>query len=469
MANFDGAELHNLVLKQGRYQVRDGLRAHTTATAIQAGSTFVGGFSVEGGNTGEVFHYLINRATSGICTLRVCTEEFRVIASLDIGRIDVAKPAITHAITSEQILINSPHMSFPVYGLVGGGVKLAEKQDSVNEINTSSIQIPRGICCNFGDRVAIAQGKSVYFSDGGTEPRTFVGINVISFPSPVYDLMQSAGGSLFIVTAQDIYVLPADAASTDQAVFGFISTIKGYQAVGHRNVCMTARGPIGLTQDGVASIGQTIDSIPLTSYRRSRYLAENVGAGSYGDFRRGTIWQTQRGFVASIDGRLCSYDGKASWIYNSGDLELVGVLRTKLGGELYLTSTHLLEPIGNQEFTGSEITGVACIEVPTPPTASPVVREITTSADNVGAAQKIYVNGQTRTATTPKPTGADTVIGTSLWGTENFEVSEIRSRRHQVAVRSDDLSIEVAAVGCGTQLGEYEIKTAGKGKQRASN
>lgn len=472
MADLGTAELHNIVVKQGRFQVRDGFRSHVAATTIQASSSFIAGFSVESGNTGEVFHYLVNRATTGICTLRVCTEEFRTISSLNIGRIDVARPAITYALTSEQILINSPHMPFPVYGLVGGGVKLAQAQESVNEINTSSIQIPRGLTCTFGDRVAIAAGKILYFSDGGTEPRTFVGINAISFPSPIYDIMQSDAGSLFVVTAMDIYVIPADAATSDQAVSGPTGKISGYQANGTRNVCITSKGLIGLTQDGVASIGQTITEIPLTNYRKSRYLAENVGAGSYGDFRRGSIWRTQRGFIVSVAGRLCSFDnasGKASWIYNSDDLDILGVLRTKLGGELYLTSSRVLELLGNDEYTGSEITGVACVDLKTQPSDSPVVREITTSADNVGQAQQVYCNGQTRSANTPKPTGATTVVGTDVWGTASFVAAEIRSRRHQVAARADDLSVEIAATGCGTQIGDFEIKTWGKSRKRPSN
>lgn len=465
-------ELHNLVRTPRGLKVRDALRTQVNSIDIRSPGAFVAGFTAEAANTTEVFHYLLIRDTSDAQGyLYVTTEEYVTVAVLNVGAIP-PKPTVTAAVQYQQILINSPDFSAAYYGLVGGGLKRAVATASVNP-NTEAITPPTGLCTTFGDRIAIAQYNQVYFNDAGTEIRTFTGANAISLPSTVYDLFTGPGGALYIVTGAGVYALPPDALGQGQIVYGMLARVSPYEASGYRNAVHARGGVYGLTRDGIGSLGNTVSTAALTQYDRRRYFSQSVGPGQSGDYRSGRIWALSDSMAISVNNSLCIYDLAGNypyWVWNSSTgnaLEIVGICKTRNGGDLFVTPTRILEFTGNYEFTADEQDGVACGTIATPPAASNVVRSVTTSSDNAGYNQLLYLNGSVKTQVTPAPSRAQNVVGTDLWDSSaTLFASEMRSRRHHVAVRSDDLAMEVGATGCGRALGDIDITLAGKGRRR---
>ena len=453
--------------------VRTALRSLVPATTLLASSVFVGGLSLEASNTTEIYHYLFLRSTiTGIGYIYVTTEEFRTICTYTLGQIPVA-PVITFAVQNRQILINSPDFTSAVYGLVGGGLLRAVKVESVNP-STTAIDVPLGLCSVFGDRIAIAQGNIVYFNDPGTEIRTFTGANAVALPATIYDLFQGPGGNLIIGTTDGIYSLSADALGQGQMVFGMLSKASSYACKNYRNLAYVGGQVYGLTKDGVAVIGgESVTSESLTSYGRKRYYSESVGPGPSGDYRNGKLFGLQDELLINVDNKICRFDLKgnySTWIYNTGSINLSGVCSGRDGNELLVTDSNILEFTGNDEYDGYEITGVACGVLKTEPEESPLIRSVTTSSSNVGQDQKVYLNGTAKTATTPAPTRAENIIGTDTWSATNTYVGhELRSRRHQMAVRTDNVALEIAATGSGNILDGINIERRGKGSRRPTN
>lgn len=461
-------ELHNLEFDQGRLAVRDALRSQISASTIRSGSELVAGFSVESSSTTETFHYLFLRnTTTADGYVHVTTEEFRDIAVLHLGSLP-ERPIITYAFQNQQILINGPGLA-PLYAIVGGGITRAVKVESVNP-STTAIEIPSGICCAFGDRIAIAQGNTIYFNDAGTEIRTYVGENGVSLSGTIYDIFQGPGGALISVTSDGIYALPSDALGQGQIVFGFFSKISGYQASNYRNATASRNRVFTLLQHGLGLVTDEIVGIPLTSYRHKRFYTEYVGPGAAGDYRSGSIWKSERGVLVNTQGKVCQFDydsQKTSWIYANSDIELVGIGRSRDGVDLWITPERVLEQIGNAEFDGYEVKGFACGIVPTDPSDSLVVRAVTTISDNVGQDQYAYLGGRDKSAETPPPSRAANVIGTDVWSASAAYVGqEERSRRHLFAERLDEIAIEVGAEGSGARLGVIDVLTKGKSSKR---
>jgi hypothetical protein len=115
-------EKHNVVERDGALRTREGLVSIKTPTA---GTVHVGSFSIESPFTGEVHQHLAERdTTTGVCTLRVFTEEFFELYSVNLG---VVPPdvVITRAVTNNQVMVNGPALAVPLYGLAAGGLVAA--------------------------------------------------------------------------------------------------------------------------------------------------------------------------------------------------------------------------------------------------------------------------------------------------------------------------------------------------------
>ncbi len=200
-------EKQNVVKRGSDLYTRKGLVQVSTPTA---GTLYVAGFTVESPFTTEPWHYLFEQATAtGLVTLRVVTEEFVEVQNYSLGFMQ-NDPVITYAVQNGQLMVNSPSLPAPLYGLVGGGLVMAVKTPSL-ETDTTTLEIPNGHICTFGDRMPIAQGNIVFFNDPGSDPRTYVAENAQPFPGVIYDMVQGTDGALYVFTSKDVHVIPRDA------------------------------------------------------------------------------------------------------------------------------------------------------------------------------------------------------------------------------------------------------------------
>lgn len=161
-------QLENLERTSSGFRVRRALAAQAIATDLRASSVLCAGFSLESQNTGEVCHYLFLQDVPTLhVQMHMVDEEFNLLDTYSCG-VMPRSPRITCAQQLGHILINGPSMHAPLYGIACGGVITAVKVASINP-DTTAIEIPRGICSAWGDRVVIAQGNLVFVSDPGGE------------------------------------------------------------------------------------------------------------------------------------------------------------------------------------------------------------------------------------------------------------------------------------------------------------
>ena len=149
----------------GDLAVRPGLRQILTATALLGSArNIVGGFSVPNSYTGEVWHYIFHSSPTGPADLQLRIVDENGTAWQDFSlSSDIVPRVITHAVVEGEIIIASP--DFPtLWGLVGSSVTWATKVASDNP-STTAINVPQGICTAWNNRVVIADGRSLFFSD----------------------------------------------------------------------------------------------------------------------------------------------------------------------------------------------------------------------------------------------------------------------------------------------------------------
>jgi hypothetical protein len=504
--NTNESEFHNVIDTIRGLEVRPGLCTILQATDVDTTfdtahlriangtqNSFVFGFSIESANSGQVFHYLFTKATTtGVVKSHVYDEQMYWLSTVTIGTIAADLEPFSVAVNYNQIIVNSKSLPFPLWGFVGGSLVKAEKQPSINP-DTPNLTLYTGRVASFADRFVWSYANQISFSDPGTEPRTICGPNTIAFGGTVLDMFQAGeGGALVVVCTDATYTIPPDGLSGFQFQ-GVIARLPGYQGAQSNNAA-TARGTsIGLVKDGIITIGDFLKR-PLTTYRNRHYQTEAVGPGSSGDYRSGSIFGTDEGFIISIDGKSALIDidsGKITWIYPSQNygwdlvggqvFAVVGVLKDSEGKNIFLTSSSVIDLFGNVEYAstpsvavpdpvGLKVGGGVCVNVPSDPQGSPVVREITTSADRPGQAQHSYVRSSFQVAITPPPQ-LSLVLDTSLWSVSSTLLErEMRSRRMQRAVRVDSPDVEVYFDGGGTKIGSViDVVTKGIGKNRPSN
>lgn len=502
--NGPDVEYHNIVEGIRGLEVRPGfltelrvedIGVQTPRAANGTSTKFLFGFSADSANTGESYHYLFTADASSnlICSLYDCQMVCR--SSFTVGRMTQDAEPFSVAINYNQIVVNSRSMPYPLWGFVGGSLVKANRVESINP-DTPALTLFPGRVCSFADRFAWAYANQVIFNDPGTEPRTITAPNAISFGGTVLDLFQSGeGGNLIVVCTDATYSIPPDGLNGYQFQ-GVIARIPGYQGA-RSNSAATSRGTtVGLVKDGVINIAN-FEKRALSTYRRRRNLSLPVGPFASGDYRAGSIIGADDNFMINIYRKSCMIDldtGKATWMYpaelngvsdwsnnGGGDFEVVGILKDSNGKNIYLTPTAVIELFGVIDYAQTPTvataeplpatpSGFICVNIASDPQLSPVVREITTSADRPGQIQYSYVRSSLKQATTPIPQNA-IVIGTSLWSaTGNILEREYRSRRMQRAVRVDSPDLEVGFTGGGTRIYPVvDMETKGIGKNRPSN
>jgi hypothetical protein len=504
--NTPEAEFHNVVDGIRGLEVRPGLYTILQITDVEGTfnanrersadgivNEFIFGFSIESANSGQVFHYIFTKKTSdGTVFSHIYDEQMYWMSTVSIGRIANDLEPFSVAINYNQIIVSSASIPFPLWGFIGGSLVKANKVTSINP-DTPALTLYPGRVASFADRFVWAYANQISISDPGTEPRTICGPNTISFGGTVLDLFQAGeGGALIVVCTDATYAIPPDGLNSFQFQ-GVISRMPGYQAAKSNNAA-TARGTsIGLVKDGIITIGD-FQKRALTTYRNRRYQTEAVGPYASGDYRIGNIFGTDEGFIIAIEGKSALIDidsGKITWIYpaknygwtaaGGGEFDVVGILKDSDGKNIFLTKSAVIDLFGNVEYattptvatpnpTSLLIGGGVCVNAASDPQASPVVREITTSADRPGRAQYSYVRSSIQTAITPPPQLA-LVFNTSLWSASSSLLErEMRSRRMQRAVRVDSPDVEVYFDGGGTKIGPViDVVTKGIGRNRPSN
>jgi hypothetical protein len=465
----------------GRF-VRPARCAHALFINSGTGATAVYAFSIENQNTTEVMHYVIYN--NGL--LAIYDEEFvlqfsRVIsAESTAGFPEAAIGSFTHAVVNNQLIINSEYLSAPIYGVVGGGVIAAVKVASINP-DTSALDLLPGGVAVFGDRMVYSYYNQIFISDPGTEPRTIVAENTISFGGKVLDMFQAGPNGLFYVfTTAGLYTLPADGLAGQQSYAGFITSSKDYEATQLHNAAYSKNTIFGLLDNGVWDVNNSVN-IEFIKWRRGRGLSQTVG--NFTDFRYGRMYTYENGFICQIGNSILIIDivnKFSSWInnINDGGTSLVGVLKTRDGKSIFCATDAVFELVGNSgnltgvdvDYNSSTFFGTCATNILTPPAASPVIREITVGLDNNGKQVQTYIRGTTSTNTT-----GNTIIGAtadvSLWDTASLVYSEakFRSSRNRIAVRGDNLDFEMKVTGANARISSnVQIVLNGQGTDRPS-
>lgn len=474
LINLSGAELHNLVVRKGGLEVRSGYQA---VKLPSGGTSFVGGFSIESPFTTEVWHYLFEQDVAGVATMRVYTEDFVEMYSHPLGRL-AADPVITHAVYANQVMVNSPSFSQPLYGLVGGGTIQAIKTESSNP-DTTTLEIPPGHICSFGDRMPIAQGNIVYFNDPRTDldPRTYVAQNGVPLSGAIYDIFQGDDGALYMFTSAGVFYMAQDALGKGQIVEGFIGMIPGLQTSRPRNAAASNGVVAVLQKDGIVILGRGQKAIDVAPYKGARYYSRDIEVEDYR--QAGQIHATSEGFIVAFGGRhdfLLDFnmrDGYRSYIWSeSMSFNLVGTLRSRENDTMLLLKDAILVRQGDLDgkainSPAYEVQGVAAIEVDTPEGAEVMLRRVTTSSDNAGATVATYAAHQAKAATVPTR-GTDVVVDTTAWdASRKYAGPRVRSVRHSMRERVTSLPIETMVVGARARLeSNINVEVTGQGRRR---
>ncbi len=461
-------ELHNLYRDgRGALRTRPGFCSIAEPTG---GREFVAGFSLQAPQTTEVWHYLFEQdTTTKAVTLRVCTEEFFTIFSVELGVMEEA-PVITWAAVNRQLMINSPSFSAPLFGVLGGGLMTALKQDSVYEDSTA-LDIPAGHITTFGDRMPIAQGATLFFNDPGIDPRTYVAENVVALPGAIFDILQANDGALWIFTSEGVYTLAADALGQGQTVQGFLAKVPGLQTSKPRNAVSTRFGVAVLDRDAVVVGGRRI---PIATYQGRRQLSRAIEVEDLRQF--GELYATPRGVLVGFRENRDLFldidlqDGTVTYVWGADYLDLIGTLRGRDGELMHLFPGFVgaMVSTGTEDINSEAIEGVAAGRVDLGPVDWPIIRRMSISAANGGAEVASSCSGVTDTANNTTTDG-DLVIGTSSWSASGTKMSgrTTRSTRTTLNVRASEPNAEVKVAGGGRRvIAAVEVQTGGVGRRR---
>lgn len=459
-------------LQNGELAVRPGLRSEFDGSTSLSGRRVVDGFSVLDPVTGDAWFYLIHYATSGAADVKinVYDENWTLFQEYSTGS-DAIPEVVTHAEVLDFITISSP--SFPtVFGLVGGGLIKAEKQDSVNSFLTA-LDVPAGICTAWASsRVVIARGSSLFISDPvtatGGDPRTFVAENQVYLEAPIYGLHTTAGGALVACTARGVYALSEQAAASGQVPVGDWQKLSDHQTTRFKTTASVNGRLWGITQKGI----QLIDTEGATEVALDdpEVSPTSVAPIRNSDYRRNCE------LLPGLSGPIVAYRDEGAWMmvddstgirswwtgsYGDPIAKLVGVAQHATGDQLLIFSEYertsddsaVCRVWGNQD-TGAavvsslsgvtEVRGYLIGRTPSPVDGSPVIRQCFAGTD--GTTSYFYIRGDGGSVTVTHPF----LVGTTAkWNaSRDNEDPEIRSARHHFAERTDDIAM---VVGTGPQ------------------
>lgn len=465
-------------LPSGELAVRPGLRTEFDGSVSLAGRTVCDAFSVIDPVTGFAWFYLTHHAdggSAGNVKINVYDDNWTLFQEYDTGS-DAIPEVVTHAEVLDFIVINSP--SFPTaFGLVGGGLVRAEKQNSLNT-SLTALDIPEGLCVAWASsRVVYARGSSLFISDPvtatGGDPRTIVPENQVVLEAPIYGLHTTAGGALVACTAKGVWALSEQAAAGGQVPVGDWRRLSDHETLRYKTTAQVNGRLWGLTRKGIRLIDtEGAQEVPLDDPHIDIQVIPTI---QHNDYRRAaTIMAGPDGPVISSRrlGAVCMVDelsGIRSWWTDSDSapsLNIVGVMTHATGETVLMDDEDALRVTGNTDTgeaiaDGSDITGFLIGRQKTPVDGSAVIREVTAACD--GGTLAIYIRGDGGEVNVTH----EHEVGTATWqASPTSEDPEIRSARKQFSERTDDFSIVIGTKPQRTRLStEIAVKVAGPGRR----
>lgn len=426
------------------------------------------GFSVTS-ITGTQYFYDFILETDGSITAQLFDSEYTALGTESIGQLIDRSAPVSHAINYGQVVINSAGWSTPVWCYIGSTPIPAQKVESINP-DTPALDLFTGQVCSFADRFVWSYRNQIIINDPGTEPRTITSPNSISFSGDICDIFQQGGtGSLIVITTVATYTLPPDGLAGFK-YDGIISKSTHYQGVKPRNAG-TARGQVhGLVRSGLMNL-ESGEIIQLTTYRHPRRITKPVGPGFGGDYRSGELFAFDSGYMISF-GRgapFCVVDldgaGISWWDDDNMTMPIVSVTSTA-DGRLFLYTIDTAALVWGDD---PNCTFGLATEFPTPGVLSNVVREmiVTATGDNTTTVES-YVRNSLQSSVVPGIPGS-VIESTSVWGsTAVLTELEPRSRRHQRAIRTDGIYLEVG-VTRDQVIENVQIGIDGQARKRPTN
>ncbi len=437
----------------------------------------VAGFTAQNPFTGEFWHYIL--AADAIdfknLTLFILDDNFQIFQQFAI-KSDVIPGVVTFAVVQGYIVIASP--DFPtVWGLIGSGVRYAEKVASDNP-STTAINVPRGICTAWCNRIVIANGNNIFVSDPiaatGGDARTFVAENQNQRPGVIYGIHEGAGGMLIALTSEGVYGLDSSAAAvqivgsngTDWRVLNHHrSTTYGSSAV-IRGLCYA------LTQDGfILADQETGEEFILTDPILPRAFGPRI---SLQDYRTAIMLAWDWGPMVSaeaIDALFVSdlahevhswWRGPPSPIGAApGRLKVRGLLRDTDGNQMLLTDSAVIRVAGNFDgafpltaINATQPSGVLFAPLPSNPVQNMLVRHVAFCAE-IGGFNSMSAAVRGKPYTTVPPVDIDGLtIGSDVWGTlaKRYTTTPLVDVRFDFGDKDSsatrDAGIEVSTKGC---------------------
>lgn len=361
-----------------------------------------------------------------------------------------SSPIVTWAVVDNIIFVSSP--AFPThYMLQGGGAWLALSEDIENvdgDVLFESMAFPRGICVEFGGRLAVASDNVLYFADAG-RPFTFLASNALDPPGGSIRGLHVIGGALVACTATGVYALPQEAATradvfgTWQRVSDFICTEYG-QTVEHAGVLW------GLTRNGLQAVYPSAGSVDFNQSFGQRTFGDRMSSQNWASDAR-LLSVPGEGVAVVPRGRdgffffRPEYKHGSWWVSETtpGWMNIRGAARLSDGSMRFYTANAVWSPVGNrQENETTFHAGLSGSIREHTVDRSPVLRK-TQFAAGLGGDGSVFVSvrGQSD-VDTDSPPARGLVAGTSVWGSGTSEELEVRSRRFFHSVRTDEPIVE---------------------------
>ena len=495
--------------------VRDGLQRQAHVSLLADGN-FAGGFSTENPRTGDQLHYvLITGNESCVCML---DEEFQVLYKYPLGKgFNPTGPFQGAPLANGQIMMGAPGMPM-LWGYTGSGFKVAEKTESSQSIDFSTISVPDGLCVSWQGRVVIAARDALFFSDV-LSPRSFLGANSHNAPGLVYFLKVSDFGMLFVGTSEGMYTVAADSVYAGEILQPVFQKISEIPTKTFWQSALTSKGPVTLSSKGLVSTANLNgEELMLGDPTMPRSIGE---PNHYVDFRGGRIFSTQEGplvtltpqsksFLDNATGgrtilsvRINERQGFFSWWEPSSTrptastytfsrftngFDFRGILEDGDGREFLMTHNMIYAVYGNVDHyissaiegtgesrapkNGSHILGSIYGGVVTPPPSNPVIRYVITASDNVGSYQYISVRGTVKRSA-PLSKGIPTMDDGISWydiapsaETSKYYEKTMQSIKHNFSERTQNPTIEIAVEGSGFRIGLTDVVAKGPGRER---
>lgn len=425
-------------------------------------------------NTGSFYYYVFTKestlTTVDAITCRVYDQDWQILTETTVGQIIDSTLPVTHAINYNQVIINSPGWSTPLWAIVGSAPVQAVKVESINP-DTPALNLLPGLVCSFADRFVWSYGNSIYINDPGTEPRTITTPNAIPFEGLITNLFQAgSGGELVVITSTAVYTLPPDGL-VGPSYTGVVSKAAHYSTNNYLNATSVRGKVLGLTRDGLMDL-RSGGVIPLIKYKRNRRLTKAAGAGFNLDCRTGSIYSFDNLAVIFFQegAPFCVYDADQNLVYwwdsDTYTSKILGVMSSLEGRPVFVMKEAIVMLWGSELDYNSA--GLA-LELPLDGVLSPVVREINvTCMSDGGVTVSSYVRNSLQSSTVPAPPNS-IMIGTDTWtadpDSDPLLEQEFRSRRHQRAVRLDGVYLEVS-VNKETIIKDVSVKLLGQAPMR---